>query len=1411
MLPELRLVDAEFTDRGPADPDVFAAKRESARRQGKEFFVGTTPGKKVGGHGRDDTRATTPSMLGNMTERQALHRQLLNEEGGAKAEAIKEEARMNIGILADIWLKQGIDERIVSEVSQNVAPAQREAAVAIMSWVARGFKGADGEVLVPESLIKSYGKDAPKLIDNAYTLAAKQGLIDTTSTDDAHQHVMKEVTALTDRYGTDADVVFDAMTPIAQAKFTEALSSNSRKEYLSKIEPIAKALRTIANGGEISKAQDEALDSWFGPRKNEVLDHFYEEKTQPKQGVDDGQDDEEVISGLAEDNAFAQREEQGLSESTEHGFTKVKEESYYQHRDKGAKEAGEYFDLTNEEHRVALDELKAGRVRAAKEEGDEPSLRTISTVGFVDREIEKRQHQKAVDQAGKRKAVREYARSLGKDEGGLSSEELTFAKSLPAAELTPSERRAAEAESKALHPNEIGKIRREIAERELGMKAPKAPGKDASEFQRKFHEMDLRDHDRAVDSALAKLNKDRVAVRVTKSEMPNDLGFTRQDVTDLQMKSLDLSRFNALVDRGVLVFDNGSKSGNYYATTARKIISLVVRKAGDAGFTGSFNEPGNLVRLYRMLQDGVTSIMEVRGFTRVGYIDKTAPSRKDVKPVWMKAGKGNQNFPDVLPLTAKMKVGDARAQQKAYDAEQERQSVVERAILQSSGKAMQFLMAKRLRSFMLSDKDYARLGKGDSKAKANHDVASKALADFHDAGDEAVLKQALKAITGSGELHYTPREAGMMLQLARHMLTPKQVSYLRGLKNDLGRKPSDNRFITARDATLKFFDKDQRFEGLKKGTEDAVDWRERALSAINWKLNTAKRAEAAASVFNETGNLDDVTDALYHITGDEQYNKTTTPSENSRGVGPDDDIQKWGTLRDDPAKAVGTKGTAIHRNERGMAKGDDDYATGMMAGAGDSTRLAKDSVTGVREVKTGVQGRSEPAAATVKAETPRVDFVTATLRLGEAEVQRDADGTESFVRPIKADGVEVGRIAYTKKGGVLTEINALDLNAAASAPENGIDYRVVERLLKGQNGDVQVHGITDETRGFWSDFGADANGVIAPRSVVARQAGESRPVRVAAVSKRSEAAAAGTGVAPGVRPVQGGDSVAPVRSMPMNFADGTVYGGITHAMRPEFKGKSTIDLIQSGDRKATTRATNPEVSVGQELDMTGKDGTKVRVRVTKAPYQLKLFGDVRDQANAEKWSKLEGWSPEVFAHYAEKGAWQFQYERVRVNGEAERTDSVNIWHATGENAELSNLAARPVELNGRRYLSVEHAYQSWKSGAFDQQTYDKYTSAGVKIAGNKGTKTEGNWNIKLMERIMQRSFEQNQSAREALLATGNARLTHTQDKGVWAKEFPRILMEIRDSLLKRSKTKADVLVTEHPASGYRECTQHTKR
>lgn len=124
---------------------------------------------------------------------------------------------------------------------------------------------------------------------------------------------------------------------------------------------------------------------------------------------------------------------------------------------------------------------------------------------------------------------------------------------------------------------------------------------------------------------------------------------------------------------------------------------------------------------------------------------------------------------------------------------------------------------------------------------------------------------------------------------------------------------------------------------------------------------------------------------------------------------------------------------------------------------------------------------------------------------------------------------------------------------------------------------------------------------------------------------------------------------------------------------------------------------------------------------------------------------------------------------------------MNIWYATGELAQFSNLAERRFYDRHRRiYWSVEHAYQSWKSGSFDEATYKKYVEGGVKILGRKGTKTQDGWNIRLMERIIRRSFNTHPALKAELVrVTGDVVLTHRQDRGIWRTEFPRILMELR--------------------------------
>ena len=60
-----------------------------------------------------------------------------------------------------------------------------------------------------------------------------------------------------------------------------------------------------------------------------------------------------------------------------------------------------------------------------------------------------------------------------------------------------------------------------------------------------------------------------------------------------------------------------------------------------------------------------------------------------------------------------------------------------------------------------------------------------------------------------------------------------------------------------------------------------------------------------------------------------------------------------------------------------------------------------------------------------------------------------------------------------------------------------------------------------------------------------------------------------------------------------------------------------------------------------------------------------------------------------------------------------------------------------------------------------------------------------------MKALLKASFEQNPQAAQRLLDTGNATLTHTQDKGKWGTEFPKLLMEVREELRKERTSTED--------------------
>lgn len=142
---------------------------------------------------------------------------------------------------------------------------------------------------------------------------------------------------------------------------------------------------------------------------------------------------------------------------------------------------------------------------------------------------------------------------------------------------------------------------------------------------------------------------------------------------------------------------------------------------------------------------------------------------------------------------------------------------------------------------------------------------------------------------------------------------------------------------------------------------------------------------------------------------------------------------------------------------------------------------------------------------------------------------------------------------------------------------------------------------------------------------------------------------------------------------------------------------------------------------------------------------------------------------------------------------------INVFHGTGEHAHLSNFAVRPFPWTirgvARQFQTVEGAFQASKL----EHIKDSADAEGVirELADSSGARARqigrgfrgldvAAWDRvseSLMFRLVLESFVHNPEARQGLMATGNAKLTHRkegveQDGG----RFARVLTEVREAL-----------------------------
>lgn len=279
--------------------------------------------------------------------------------------------------------------------------------------------------------------------------------------------------------------------------------------------------------------------------------------------------------------------------------------------------------------------------------------------------------------------------------------------------------------------------------------------------------------------------------------------------------------------------------------------------------------------------------------------------------------------------------------------------------------------------------------------------------------------------------------------------------------------------------------------------------------------------------------------------------------------------------------------------------------------------------------------------------------------------------------------------------------------------------------------------------------------------------------------------------------------LAPDQSVPAKFKGNMTFDYGEHG-RPGLKSKSTIEAVRNGERTATTRYESQghldywkQAQVGDVIEWKRGDES-VKVLVTKPLTKLRT-SDATQQ--------------DLFAS-----------ERP--------SETINIYAGTGENADLSNFAVRPISTadfvesfenwekpeliyNVLMSLGVNNTYQTVEGAFQASKIYYSDTNqnaipelrkklmvasgAEAKSLGRsiKGLNKEA-WDrdsSDIMKILLIVSFKQNPNAAQRLLSTGDAILTHTQDKGKWGTEFPKILMEVRELLRNRSNIEPAITDT----------------
>ena len=212
---------------------------------------------------------------------------------------------------------------------------------------------------------------------------------------------------------------------------------------------------------------------------------------------------------------------------------------------------------------------------------------------------------------------------------------------------------------------------------------------------------------------------------------------------------------------------------------------------------------------------------------------------------------------------------------------------------------------------------------------------------------------------------------------------------------------------------------------------------------------------------------------------------------------------------------------------------------------------------------------------------------------------------------------------------------------------------------------------------------------------------------------------------------------------PLNFGNVTAYSLPEGAKSGAFKSKYSIYGI--GNVSYSTKE-NPSYGESFRFDGLSDIFKELRFKTVEGAFQAAKLAFTHPKGNGAKGNKY--WQPK-----------QYTQKENSIDGVYYNTADVLVLTDEGKQLlqKFQNAYGAQARSLGRQIVGLDTA--AWNANS-----------------------------SKVMKAMIGRSFEDNSQALERLLSTGNATLTHTQDKGKWGTEFPRLLMEVREELRQSQST-----------------------